>query len=179
MPRYRICSLYPIPRLSRYPCNCTGSRSVQHATQRLSSHRHSPGSCSHTTPHLRIHLDVPSRSFPKLQTCRYQGRNGVVKSPDESESLRSSALAAVPHLLCACTSASAFSSLQPPPSLSSSKKNTYGHDDARNADVRTEALANAGSLPEGRDKVVVLVTVDDAGEHVVCVRRGADCEQDH
>lgn len=56
---------------------------------------------------------------------------------------------------------------------------TYSHNHTRHTDIRAQSLADARALPEGPHEVVVLVAVHDAREHVVCVCRGADCEQDY
>jgi hypothetical protein len=56
---------------------------------------------------------------------------------------------------------------------------TYSHDHTGNRDIRTQPLSDARSLPERRHDVVVLVAVDDAGEDVVRVGGGADCEEDY
>jgi hypothetical protein len=56
---------------------------------------------------------------------------------------------------------------------------TYRHDHTRNAHIRTQALADARGLPKRRDEVILLVAVDYAGEDVVRVGGGADCEEDY
>lgn len=56
---------------------------------------------------------------------------------------------------------------------------TYSHDNASNAHIWTQPLTHARSLPKRRHKIVVLVTVDDAREGVVRVRRCADGEEDY
>jgi hypothetical protein len=66
------------------------------------------------------------------------------------------------------------------PARSSYKETlTYRHNHACQTNIRTQPLANARGFPEGADEVVVLVAIDDAGEDVVRVRGGADCEENY
>jgi hypothetical protein len=58
-----------------------------------------------------------------------------------------------------------------------SRETTYRHDKTRNAHVRAQAFADARTLPDGPDEVVVLAAVDYAREDVVRVRRRADEEE--
>jgi len=66
----------------------------------------------------------------------------------------------------------------PSPTLPFSSLSTHRHNHTRNRHIRTQPLAHARRLPKRRYKVILLVAVDDAGKHVVCVCRRAYREED-
>jgi hypothetical protein len=55
---------------------------------------------------------------------------------------------------------------------------TYSHNNARDSHIRTQALSNARGFPERRHEIGILIAVHYAGEDVVGVGGGADCEED-
>ena len=58
------------------------------------------------------------------------------------------------------------------------KSTTYRHDNTSQTNVRAQPFTYSRSFPYGADEVVLLITIDDARKDVVCIRGGADCEQD-
>ena len=58
------------------------------------------------------------------------------------------------------------------------RSRAYRHNHARQTDIRAQPLTDPRGLPYGADEVVLLVAVDDAGEDVVRIRGGANCEED-